>query len=53
MLELTEAQRQVVLGEENPTILDPHTHEAYVLVRKTVFDLGFQGSTVRRPGYDP
>ena len=38
MLELTEEQRQVVLGEENPTILDPQTHEAYVLVRKTVFD---------------
>jgi hypothetical protein len=38
MLELTEEQRQVILGEENPTILDPQTHEAYVLVRKTVFD---------------
>jgi hypothetical protein len=38
MLELTEGQRQVVSGEENPTILDPQTQEAYVLVRKTVFD---------------
>jgi hypothetical protein len=38
MLELTEQQRQVVSNEENPTILDPQTREAYVLVRKAVFD---------------
>jgi hypothetical protein len=38
MLELTEEQRQVALAEENPTILDPQTHEEHVLVRKTVFD---------------
>ena len=38
MLELTEQQRQVVLAEDNPTILDPETHEAYVLVRKETFE---------------
>ena len=38
MMELTEEQRQVVSGAENPMILDPQTHEAYVRVRKTVFD---------------
>ena len=38
MLELTEEQWQIVAGEENPTILDPKTQEAYILVRKTVFD---------------
>lgn len=38
MIELTEAQRQIVLAEENPTVVDPHTHKAYVLVRKELFD---------------
>ena len=38
LLELTEEQRQVVASEENPTILDPQTQEAYILVRKAVFD---------------
>jgi hypothetical protein len=38
MLELTEEQRQAVSSEENPTIVDPQTLEAYILIRKAVFD---------------
>ncbi len=38
MFELTEAQRQIVLAEDNPTVVDPQSHQAYVLVRKELFD---------------
>ena len=38
MIELTEAQRHAVSSQENPTIIDPDTNAAYVLVRKELFD---------------
>jgi hypothetical protein len=38
MLQLTEEQRQTVAAQENPTIVDPDTNAAYVLVRKELFD---------------
>jgi hypothetical protein len=38
MLELTEEQHRIVENEENPTLIDPHSRAAYVLVRKEVFD---------------
>ena len=38
MLELTEEQRQAVSTEDNPTVLDPQTHEAFILVRKATFE---------------
>jgi hypothetical protein len=38
MIQLTEEQRRCVADQENPTIVDPDTNAAYVLVRKEVFD---------------
>ena len=37
MIELTQEQRHV-LSHAEPTVLDPLTREAYVLVRKEVYD---------------
>jgi hypothetical protein len=37
MLELTEAQRQE-LGQAEPLAIDPVTRQAYVLVRKEVYE---------------
>jgi hypothetical protein len=39
MIELTEEQRQAIAasGEVPPTVLDPETKAAYVLVRREVF----------------
>ncbi len=38
MFELTEEQHRFLENQENPTVIDPHTRAAYVLVRKEVFD---------------
>lgn len=38
MIELTEAQRQAIAGEENPLVIDPQTQAAYVLIRQEVFE---------------
>jgi hypothetical protein len=39
MIELTEQQRQAIArGEDPPTLIDPDTQAAYVLVRKEVYD---------------
>lgn len=37
MIELTEEQRRE-LGQPEPTVIDPETKEAYVLVRKDLYD---------------
>jgi hypothetical protein len=36
MIELTEEQRLELIGSE-PIVIDPQTHEEYVLVRKNVY----------------
>lgn len=36
MIELTEEQRQQLAGPE-PVVIDPQTHEEYVLIRKNVY----------------
>ena len=38
MIELTLEQRRAVSSEESPTVIDPDTKAAYVLVRKEVFE---------------
>jgi hypothetical protein len=38
MLELTEEQRQAAQGKEPPRLVDPHTGEAYVLLRAAAYD---------------
>jgi hypothetical protein len=40
MIELTEAQRQAIAvsDEAPPTVIDPQTNVAYVLLRKEVFE---------------
>jgi hypothetical protein len=37
MIELTEQQREALVGSE-PVIIDPQTHEEYVLVRRAIFE---------------
>lgn len=40
MIELTDAQRQAIASsqESPPTVIDPQTNAAYVLVRREVYD---------------
>lgn len=38
MIELTEEQQHALRSEDTPTVVDPATNAAYVLVRKDVFD---------------
>ena len=38
MIELTQEQWQAIAQEENPTVIEPESKTAYVLVRKEVFE---------------
>src|SRR5437660_1194581 len=38
MIELTQEQWQAIAQEENPTVFEPESKTAYVLVRKDVFE---------------
>lgn len=38
MIELTDAQRQAMQGEDPPRLVDPVTQETYVLLRADVYD---------------
>ena len=38
MIELSTEQQLAIAVEENPTVIDPRTNAAYILVRKEVFD---------------
>jgi hypothetical protein len=54
-LELTEPQRQAVRGSESPpTVIDPETQTAYVLVRADVYARlrAVVDSVTRRAGWD-
>jgi len=39
MIELTPEQWQAIAQEENPTVIEPESKTAYVVVRKDVFDM--------------
>jgi hypothetical protein len=38
MIELTQEQWQAITEQENPTVIDPQSKTAYVLVRKDVYE---------------
>ncbi len=38
MIELTAEQRALVAHQENPTVVDPVSNAAFILVRKELFD---------------
>jgi hypothetical protein len=38
MIELTREQWQAIAQEENPTVIEPESKTAYVLVRKELFE---------------
>jgi hypothetical protein len=53
MIELTDQQAQALERcEQPPTVLNPRTHETFVLVRKEVFEQIRQWAEPLRRGWD-